>query len=348
MLARILIERLRSLILRRWEYPPKNPNILWSKGWYSVADWSGDNNYAYPAYPTRYRIQSLKRLVGKQGIIWLRLGSDPPKPEFENGAPGDLVIFARDVIGKLSGPVVLITTDGDRTIPTGLPDDVVQKIVDDTNIKVWFSQNLVTPSSHPKLRSLPIGIDLHTPMGRFTRTNIKAELFKSAIRNSSTSENRVPRVWSDVHLEPDLGDLVGEPRGLLTESRDELRDGINTGALAGIVDSPTGRIPLQSAWKKYGGYEFVMSLPGHGLDCHRTWEALALGATVITIHSPLDNLLRPYRVVFIERKTKYWWKVMMNADWFDHARRVVDRSQKFDIRMDAWISMLHKELSINS
>jgi hypothetical protein len=313
-----------------------------------VADWSGDSNYAYPAYHTRYRIQSLKRLVGKQGIIWLRLGSDPPKPEFENGAPGDLVIFARDVVGKLSGPVVLITTDGDRTIPTGLPDDVVQKIVNDTNIKVWYSQNLVTPSPHPKLRSLPIGIDLHTPMGRFTRTNIKAGLFKSAIRNSSTAEDRVPRVWSDVHLEPDLGDLVGEPRGLLTETRDELRDGINTGALAGIVDSPAGRIPLQSVWKKYGSYEFVMSLPGHGLDCHRTWEALALGATVITIHSPLDDLLRPYRVVFIERETKYWWKVMMNADWLDHARRVVDRSQKFDIRMDPWISMLHKELSINS
>ena len=144
MFSRKLTTRLRSLILRRWEYPRASSNILWSKGWYSVADWSGDSNYFYPAYHTRYRIQSLKRLVGKQGIIWLRLGSDPPKPEFENGAPGDLVIFARDVIGKLSGPVVLITTDGDRTIPTGLPDDVVQKIVNDTNIKVWYSQNLVT------------------------------------------------------------------------------------------------------------------------------------------------------------------------------------------------------------
>ena len=151
MLTRILIARLRSLILRRWEYPPENPNILWSKGWYSVADWSGDNNYAYPAYPTRYRIQSLKSLVGKRGIIWLRLGSDPPKPEFENGAPGDLVIFGRDVIGKLSGPVALITTDGDRTIPTGLPGDVVQKIINDTNIKVWYSQNLVTPSPISKM-----------------------------------------------------------------------------------------------------------------------------------------------------------------------------------------------------
>jgi len=348
MISRKLTARLRSLILRRWEYPRESPNILWSKGWYSVADWSGDSNYAYPAYHTRYRIQSLKRLVGKQGIIWLRLGSDPPKPEFENGAPGDLVIFARDVIGKLSGPVVLITTDGDRTIPTGLPSDVVQKIINDTNIKVWYSQNLVTPSPHPKLRSLPIGIDLHTPIGRLGRTQAKAELFRSAIKSSSITRNRVPRVWSDVHLEPDLGDLVGEPRGLLTESRDELRDGINTGRLVGIVDSPKGRIPLDNVWEKYGTYEFVLSLPGHGLDCHRTWEALALGATVITIHSPLDDLLRPYRVVFIERKTRYWWEVMMNSDWLDHARRVGDCGEQFDISMDIWVSMLHKDLSINS
>ena len=79
------------------------------------------------------------------------------------------------MIGKLSGPVVLITTDGDRTIPTGLPDDVVQKIVNDPNIKVWYSQNLVTPSPHQKLSSLQIGLDLHTTIGRFTRTNIKAK-----------------------------------------------------------------------------------------------------------------------------------------------------------------------------
>jgi len=313
-----------------------------------VADWSGNSNYAYPAYPTRYRIRSLRRLVGKQGIIWLRLGSDPPKPEFENGAPGDLIVFARDVIGKLSGPVVLITTDGDRTIPEGLPSDVVQKIVNDPNIKVWYSQNLVTPSSHPKLRSLPIGIDLHTPIGRLKRTKSKAKLFRIAINNSSPTKDRIPRVWSDVHLEPDLGNLVGEPRGLLTETRDELRDGINKDQLAGVVDSPTGRLPLQSLWRKYGIYEFVMSLPGHGLDCHRTWEALALGATVITIHSPLDDLLRPYRVVFIERKTKYWWKVMTDPDWLNYARRLGDRGEQFEISIDFWASMLHKKLSIQS
>ena len=83
-----------------------------------------------------------------------------------------------------------------------------------------------------------------------------------------------------------------------------------------------------------------MSVRGHGLDCHRTWEALALGATVITIHSPLDNLLRPYRVMFIERTTKYWWEVMTDSDWLDHTRRVVARSQKFDIRMNSWISSI--------
>jgi len=313
-----------------------------------VADWSGNSNYAYPAYPTRYRVQSLKRLVGKQGVIWLRLGSDPPKPELENGAPGDLIVFARDVIGKLSGPVVLITTDGDRTIPNGLPEDVFHKIVDDTNIKVWYSQNLVTPSPHPKLRSLPIGIDLHTPIGRFARTKAKAELFRTAIKSSSITKDRIPRVWCDVHLEPDLGDLIGEPRGLLTESRDELRDGINKGQLAGVVDGPKGRLPLQSVWKNYGDYEFVMSLPGHGLDCHRTWEALALGATVITIHSPLDDLLRPYRVVFIERKSKYWWKEMMKPDWLDYARRMGARGEEFDISMEFWTDVLHKKLSINS
>ena len=39
---------------------------------------------------------------------------------------------------------------------------------------------------------------------------------------------------------------------------------------------------------------------------------------------------------------------MMNSDWLDHARRVGDCGEQFDISMDIWVSMLHRDLSINS
>src|SRR5258708_18314805 len=35
-------------------------------------------------------------------------------------------------------------------------------------------------------------------------------------------------------------------------------------------------------WRRRGEYAFVMSPHGLGLDCHRTWQALALGHIVLT------------------------------------------------------------------
>jgi hypothetical protein len=40
-------------------------------------------------------------------------------------------------------------------------------------------------------------------------------------------------------------------------------------------------IPRGVLWGRYSEVQFVLSPPGNGYDCHRTWEALALGAVPI-------------------------------------------------------------------
>ncbi len=53
-------------------------------------------------------------------------------------------------------------------------------------------------------------------------------------------------------------------------------------------------------WKKKGGYAFSISPHGNGLDCHRTWEDLALGCIVIVKTSPLDPLYEGLPVVIVD------------------------------------------------
>jgi len=53
-------------------------------------------------------------------------------------------------------------------------------------------------------------------------------------------------------------------------------------------------------WRKRGAYAFVLSPHGTGLDCHRTWEALALGHIVIVPSSSLDLLYRDLPVVAVK------------------------------------------------
>ena len=317
-------------------------DLLWSRGWFRIADWAGNSNLIYPLYPTRYRTLSLKALRNKQGIIWLRMGSNPEKPEIATGASGDINLFARDVVGSLGGPVVLVTTDGDLNVPSDLPAETVTKILSDPLIKAWFTQNLDAPRFHSKLKSIPIGLDLHTPIRKWGNPRGKEKMFRKAIRKAKELCDRTFRIWSDVHLESALGEMLdefpeehGKPGAVLFKSRLELREAINSGRLESIVDVPEHRLPLAEIWDHYGKYFFVFSLPGHGLDCHRTWEALALGATVITIHSPLDALLRPYRVVFLDRceSNQEWWQPLLSKEWVEQAAQNV---QSRDIPDLSW------------
>ena len=46
----------------------------------------------------------------------------------------------------------------------------------------------------------------------------------------------------------------------------------------------------RDVWRQMAGHGFVVSPVGHGLDSHRTWEALSLGCIVLVEKSPLDSL----------------------------------------------------------
>lgn len=48
-----------------------------------------------------------------------------------------------------------------------------------------------------------------------------------------------------------------------------------------------------------GNSRFVVSPPGNGIDCHRTWEALALGAIPIVQNSSLWGLYEDERILVV-------------------------------------------------
>jgi hypothetical protein len=50
------------------------------------------------------------------------------------------------------------------------------------------------------------------------------------------------------------------------------------------------RASRSELWQRYGEFAFVVSPRGYGKDCHRTWEALALGSAVIVSR---DSFMAP-------------------------------------------------------
>ena len=68
-----------------------------------------------------------------------------------------------------------------------------------------------------------------------------------------------------------------------------------------LIDFQAEKIPRLDLWRAKTRYAFVVSPHGNGLDCHRTWESLALGNIVIVKRSPLDPLYAGLPVVIVSQ-----------------------------------------------
>lgn len=338
---------LKTTVLRRLrDYSLKPPDVLWSRGWSYFADYVGDGSYLYPAFPTRYCVANLMHLRKKSGLMWLRQGSYPIKEDWgaeHESRLGDIATFARDVVGHLGGNTVLVTTDGDMSVPGDLPTGVAEAILDDPNIVAWFTQNYDGSLSHPKLQSIPIGLGFHANPNRITGVKGSAGSFQRIRTQARIDNERIPRIWCDCHqtLHP-RSDVRKHPTQ--DDPRLTLATALNQLPVLSAIDALPARITQAALWRRYASYRFVISLPGHGWDCYRTWEALGLGATVITVHSPLDDLLSPYRVIFVDVKKPEDWFILNDQDWLTAEFAKCKLKPIPPLSWDHWITTVRRSL----
>lgn len=72
-------------------------------------------------------------------------------------------------------------------------------------------------------------------------------------------------------------------------------------------DSDVIIIKTRTIWNDYLKHlniaKFIVSPPGTGLDCYRTWEALIMGAIPIVLQSEISSLYDGLPVMFVESWT---------------------------------------------
>ena len=87
-----------------------------------------------------------------------------------------------------------------------------------------------------------------------------------------------------------------------------------------------GKIRITVTSKEYyeilQKYKFVLSPPGAGIDCHRTWEALYNGCIPIIISSTIDEVYQDLPVLIIknweeinEDLLKTTWESYIKKEW---------------------------------
>ena len=244
---------------------------LWSKRYI-------DYNY-YNEMETEYISNKkiiLNQINNSSNYIWIRNTSN------NSNVKTDLDYFG-DLIDYIKKPIILITTDGDRSVPSSYDKNLVSKILSSNKIINWYTQNYDKSIIHPKLNYYPIGLDMHTKkwlnisyFDKFrSNETLRNNKFNYYISLRNNKINKKNRIFCDSHLS------LSHPR------RKEMYEILKNNEMIDFLNEKVNQLEIM---KKYSEYRFVLSPRGNGLDCHRTWEVFLLGSIVITETSSLDDM----------------------------------------------------------
>ena len=190
--------------------------------------------------------------------------------------------------------LILVTGDGITSAPLQALQEAPEKqqqLEQDGVFRVWFAQNIDVPQT-AFYRALPLGIDYHTQAaGTDWGTRMLPLSQENALlriqRQAKPFSQRSRMILMDAHLTSNSNPA----------DRTAMAD-----ALLGkpFVHALSGRLPRQEFWQKASEFQFVGSPLGRGLDCHRTWEALALGCVPIIRKTTLSPLFDDLPVLQVD------------------------------------------------
>ena len=216
--------------------------------------------------------------------------------------------FAKQVLPQVKGRFVLVTGDSDSCVPSELKAEA-GAVLGSPNVLHWFTQNYDGSAETQKMSPVPIGIDFHMLSERpiwgetCASPRQQEQALESIARSLAPVASRTPKVYVDFAWQKGLGILdyrTYHPlQGTrLRQSRRWLAKRLRANE---AVHCQNGPLPRTEMWRRRGEFAFVLSPPGNGLDCHRTWEALAFGHIVLVPSSSLNRLYSELPVILLNR-----------------------------------------------
>lgn len=207
-------------------------------------------------------------------------GSGPVRFNPENVKLGDTVFvdynclsdFAQRILPQIPAQIILITANYGHGADNPMPGPYAF-LLEYPKIAAWFVQNIDrTPTS--KLFPIPIGIaNKYWEHGN-------TDLFDSKIPPALARKERKIFCYLNYTLLPNRIACTNhlQKLGFARENGKSFED-----YLQDLSDSL-----------------FVVSPPGVGIDCHRTWEALLMGCYPIVLHSSLAPLYQDLPILTVQ------------------------------------------------
>ncbi|CAF4973383.1 unnamed protein product [Rotaria sp. Silwood1] len=196
---------------------------------------------------------------------------------------GDIVFVKADMLKKfflysysaIKNPFILISHNSDASAPLEYENKLRDK-----QIIVWYASN---PSirNHSKLFPIPIGLaNTRWPTGNLNKLKYAFENYRKPWSNRTTL----------LYVNFDITTNKKERQAALSQAKKFQN-----------VQIIQKRISFETYLEQIGNTKFVLSPSGGGLDCHRTWEALMMGAAPVVLSSGLDPLFNNTSTIIIRK-----------------------------------------------
>lgn len=257
---------------------PGTTNIIWNKAIAMMCDkYSFKQNFSPDPYIN----------IKEGDTVWVK---------------GDKINEFFDHFPQLETPFVLVTANATQSMPLEADRKKLSHFLKNSNLIHWFAQNFdPIDELSGKTSPIPLGVDFHSQYERTSwryselKTPADQEEILLAVKEAAPKE-KIPLCHAGFHFNNSTRHLLRRDPKIKKDRKMIYKELKNNPA----IYFQKKKMPRDDLWKEMTRYQFAISPHGSGLDCHRTWEALALGIYVIVESSTLDPLYKGLPVKILE------------------------------------------------
>jgi hypothetical protein len=177
---------------------------------------------------------------------------------------------------------------------TGFPNEFSNKdninyikLIENNNYIInLYTQNYDLKQEHFKIKPFPLGIDYHSHSNKLSPIEQEQKLI-STYKNSVPFIKRLDQCYSFFQFQ--MFDRHNKDRYVAKDALDNVNFNV-------YQDK---KIPREETWKNMVKYKWIISPHGNGLDCHRTYEAIALGCIPVVKSSTLDIMYKDMPIIIL-------------------------------------------------
>lgn len=219
-----------------------------------------------------------------------------------------LKFFVLHIMPKIKNSFVLVTGDSDTCVPKEvLTNSESATLINNPFLLKWFAQNTQI-QRHEKIIQLPIGLDYHT-ISNDPSYNWKTDGEGHLPKDQEEILINLRQQMKPFHERSSLiyvnftttNDRFGQRKSALEQIPNSLLE---------INHNFTKRT---ENWRNITQHSFVLSPFGVGMDCHRTWEALCLGAIPILKAPNFQKMFEDLPVLIVN-------------EWSEITRELLDKT----------------------